>query len=71
MDTLEQNIQKAADTMPPKWALRIDVENGWGGVTAILPDGTEIDMDDGANCLAEQVAAVILMSGQPEEPKPK
>jgi len=62
MDTLEKNIEMAAGNLPPGWSLRIDVENGWGGVTAIRPDGTEVDMDTGANCLAEQVADVMALA---------
>jgi len=62
MTTLEQNIEMAAGNLPPGWSLRIDVKNGWGGVTAIRPDGTEVDMDTGANCLAEQVADVMALA---------
>jgi hypothetical protein len=62
MDSLEQNIEMAAGNLPPGWGLIIEVETGWGGVKAIRPDGTQVDMDTGDNCLAEQVADVIALA---------
>lgn len=55
MDSLETEIQRAAELLPPNWKLRIDIENGCGDVVALRPDGTEVQLDDGDTCLAEQV----------------
>jgi hypothetical protein len=67
MTTLEQNIEMAAGNLPPAWSLIIEVENGWGGVKAIRPDGTEVDMDTGDNCLAEQVADAVRLARDENE----
>ena len=62
MTTLEQNIEFAAGNLPPGWSIIIEVENGWGGAKAIRPDGTEVDMDTGDNCLAEQVGDAVRLA---------
>lgn len=62
MSTLEQIIEKAASNLPPGWRLKIEAENGWAGVVAIRPDGTEVSMDTGEDSLAEQVVGVLALA---------
>ena len=62
MTTLEQNIEQAAATLPHGRRIKIEIENGYGGVIAIRPDGAEVNMDTGENCLAEQVAAALHLT---------
>lgn len=59
---LEKAIDSACGNLPDGWRIRIDIEHGYGGVTAIRPDGTEVDMYEDETDMAEQVCAVIRLA---------
>ena len=57
--TLDQIIDKFTESAPDGWQAVLTVENGWGCVEAVRPDGTRVVMDDGESCLVEQVQNVL------------
>jgi hypothetical protein len=60
--TLEEAINLACEKLPDEWQIRIDMERGYAGVTAIRPDGTEADMHEDEADLEEQVRAVLILA---------
>ncbi|RRW90627.1 hypothetical protein [Pandoraea apista] len=50
---------KAAATLPEGWEIVVEVENGYGGVNLIAPDGTETDFSGQDMLLSEQIGAAI------------
>lgn len=62
MKTLESAIECAAEHLPTGWKIRIDIENGYGGTTAIRPDESEVSMDTGDTCLDEQVSNALRLA---------
>ena len=62
MNTLEQEIERAAKLLPEGWMIRLVVENGYGGVTAIRPDGTTVAMNDGELVVCEQFVAALQLA---------
>jgi hypothetical protein len=60
--TLEKAIDLACEKLPDEWRIRIDLEHGYGGVIAIRPDGTEVDMHEDETDMTEQVCAVLRLA---------
>lgn len=60
--SLNDELDYAAEHLPEGWSIRIDVERGVGSVTAIRPDGTEVDMHDGESDLSEQFRTAIRLA---------
>lgn len=54
--TLEERIERFAESLPEGWRVVIEVERGSGTVTAVRPDGTEVDMGDGESSINQQFA---------------
>ncbi|WP_287497518.1 hypothetical protein [Pandoraea sp. CB10b_02] len=50
---------KAATKLPAGWEIVVEVENGYGGVNLIAPDGTETDFSGQGMLLSEQIGAAI------------
>lgn len=44
--TIEDMFSKFALNLPKNWQVQIHVENGYGGVYLITPEGEDICMDD-------------------------
>lgn len=59
---LDQEIEKAAEHLPDGWAIRIEVEKGYGGVVAIRPDGYEVAIEDGELDITEQFRAALQLA---------
>jgi hypothetical protein len=60
--TLEQRIDSACEHLPDGWSIRIDIERDACNVTAVRPDGTEVQMDDGELDIEQQVMEAINLS---------
>lgn len=41
---LSREVYRACEDLPEDWAIRIDLENGYGGVKLIDPDGEESEL---------------------------
>ncbi|QDX22160.1 hypothetical protein FP568_13435 [Pandoraea pnomenusa] len=50
---------KAAGELPEGWQIVVEVENGYGGVNLIAPDGMETDFSGRDMLLSEQISAAI------------
>lgn len=63
-------IERAAETLPEDWEVRIDVQRGYGEVIVTRPDGTEVPMQDGESDIARQFQnASILIRDELEAGK--
>lgn len=51
---LAQLIEHAARHLPPAWAIRIDIEQGYGEVIVIHPNESEVPMSDGESDITAQ-----------------
>ena len=59
---LTKAIEYAAEFLPEGWRVRMEVENGSASVTAIRPDGTEVDMHDDESDLEKMVADAVRLA---------
>ena len=60
--SLSREVYRACEDLPEGWAIRIDLENGYGGVKLIDPDGEENELPvDGllSDAMRESIAAAI------------
>ena len=67
---LEKLIDQICEHLPEGWRIRIDLEKHSGTVTAIRPDGTEMDMGgDGERDMTEQVGDALHLAYDEQEAK--
>jgi hypothetical protein len=67
--TVDEALNEVAKDLPADWQVVIIGENGWGGVSAIDPNGITWDMDDGIHSIGEQINNAVALA-KAEENRP-
>jgi hypothetical protein len=60
--SLEQSIEKAAESLPAGWIVSVHVENGAAWVTAERPNGTKASVESSDRDLCEQVTDAVRLA---------
>jgi hypothetical protein len=69
VQTVDEVFNTAARDLPDGWRIEVHVENGWGAVIAVRPDGSEVDMDDGIHNIEQQIKNAVALA-KAEENRP-
>ena len=60
--TIDQHIDRICERLPEYWSVRINLEQGYGGVIAVRPDGTEVYMNDSDDTIEEQLGNAFCLA---------
>ena len=63
MKSLDELLNNAAENLPEGWQIKIEVEKDSGSITAIRPNGSEVDMYDPDEEMEDQFWAALILAG--------
>jgi len=67
MKSLDELLNTAAENLPGGWQIKIEVEKDSGSITAILPDGSEVDMHEPDEEMEDQFWAALKLASDEYE----